>query len=38
MAVTRVAQDVDDYEKQIELESIGAKILEENAEVLVKEA
>jgi len=37
MAVTRVAQNTEDYEKQIELEKIGAKILEEKVEVIVKE-
>jgi len=35
MAVTRVAQDEDDYEKQIELEKIGAKILNKEITPLV---
>jgi len=38
MAVTRVAQDMEDYEKQVELEKIGARILEEEIEALVKES
>lgn len=37
MAVTRIAQDRPDYEEQIELERIGAKILKMNPKVLVKE-
>jgi len=37
MAVTRIAQDEKDYEKQIQMEKIGAQILDLEAEVLVKE-
>lgn len=38
MAVTRVAQDEEDYEKQIELEKVGAQILEKKlTPVIVKE-
>ena len=37
MAVTRVAQDEKDYESQINMERIGAKILEMNPTILTKE-
>lgn len=37
MAVTRIAQDQKDYERQVDFERIGTKILETPVEVLVKE-
>jgi len=37
MAVTRVAQDQKDYEKQIEMERIGSDILSMNPKILMKE-
>lgn len=37
MAMTRIAQNEDNYENQIKMEKVGAQILEEETEVLVKE-